>query len=69
MDPSGLSRAAWRRSTRSGENGGNCVEVAALPQAVAVRDSKDQFGPVLTFSPTTWNAFLAGLHRNGSVGR
>jgi hypothetical protein len=26
-----LTDALWHRSTRSGTNGGNCVEVAALP--------------------------------------
>ncbi|MGV9213932.1 DUF397 domain-containing protein [Micromonospora sp. RB23] len=56
-----LTGAAWRKSTRSGDNGGNCVEVAAnLPGVVAVRDSKDQTGPALTFRPTAWSAFVDG---------
>ncbi|MER7444554.1 DUF397 domain-containing protein [Micromonospora avicenniae] len=54
-----LTGAQWRKSTRSGSNGGNCVEVADnLPGLVAVRDSKDPTGPVLTFSPTAWTNFL-----------
>nr|WP_203729413.1 DUF397 domain-containing protein [Streptomyces sp. SID12501] len=39
----------------------NCVEVA--PTATggrAVRDSKDQTGPMLTFAPGDWQAFIAG---------
>jgi hypothetical protein len=57
-----LDRAAWRTSTRSGDNGGNCVEVARnLPGVVAVRDSKDRGGPVLTFAPAGWEAFTAGV--------
>ncbi|MFY1689207.1 DUF397 domain-containing protein [Plantactinospora sp. WMMB782] len=49
----------WRRSSRSGQNGGNCVEVADnLPGRVLVRDSKDPHGPVLTFTPDTWHAFV-----------
>jgi Domain of unknown function (DUF397) len=57
-----LDRARWRTSSYSGSNGGNCVEVARnLPGVVAVRDSKDRTGPVLTFSPVGWEAFAAGL--------
>ncbi|GAA2709278.1 MULTISPECIES: DUF397 domain-containing protein [Actinoplanes] len=55
-----LSRAAWRKSTRSGSSG-NCVEVAGnLPGVVAVRDSKDPSGPALLFTPAEWDAFLEG---------
>lgn len=49
----------WRTSTRSGDTGGACVEVADnLPGRVLVRDSKDRQGPVLTFAPGAWRAFL-----------
>jgi Domain of unknown function (DUF397) len=55
-----LSRAEWRKSSWSGGNGGDCVEVARnLPGAVAVRDSKDPDGPTLTFTPDEWVAFTA----------
>jgi hypothetical protein len=54
-----LTGAHWRKSTRSGDNNGACVEVADnLPGVVAVRDSKDPAGPVLTFSPHAWTAFV-----------
>ncbi|WBB82020.1 DUF397 domain-containing protein [Micromonospora sp. WMMD882] len=54
-----LTGARWRKSSRSGSNGGECVEVADnLPGLVAVRDSKDPTGPALTFTPTAWTAFL-----------
>lgn len=53
-----LTRAVWRKSTRSG-NSGNCVEVADnLPGPVGVRDSKDRQGAVLTFEPAAWTAFV-----------
>ncbi|MFI2710858.1 DUF397 domain-containing protein [Micromonospora sp. NPDC018662] len=59
-----LSDARWRKSTRSGSNGGNCVEVADnLPGLVAVRDSKDPAGPVLTFTPDAWTAFATRAGR------
>jgi Domain of unknown function (DUF397) len=56
-----LTHAEWRKSSRSGGNGGQCVEVARnLPGVVAVRDSKDPAGPALAFSPDAWAAFLHG---------
>ncbi|KAB1943573.1 DUF397 domain-containing protein [Micromonospora sp. ALFpr18c] len=54
-----LLGAQWRKSTRSGDNNGNCVEVAHnLPGLVAVRDSKDPAGPALTFPPAAWTSFV-----------
>ncbi len=53
--------AIWRKSTRSGSNGGDCVEVADnVSDVVAVRDSKDSSGPVLTFARDEWKAFIDG---------
>ncbi|MGW3604972.1 DUF397 domain-containing protein [Micromonospora sp. NPDC005161] len=63
-----LTGAIWRKSTRRGGNGGDCVEVADnLPGLVAVRDSKDTTGPALTFAPQTWSAFLAAVRGGGLV--
>ncbi|MFI0417982.1 DUF397 domain-containing protein [Spongiactinospora sp. 9N601] len=64
MDQHELMRATfsgsiWRKSTRSGNTGGNCVEVAdGVPGLVGVRDSKDPAGAVLAFSRNDWRAFL-----------
>ena len=53
---------SWRRSSYSGNGGGNCVEVApSLPDVVAVRDSKDPDGPVLVVSRDEWARFTARL--------
>ncbi|WP_043680360.1 DUF397 domain-containing protein [Streptomyces xylophagus] len=50
---------AWFKSSYSGSEGGDCVEVAAHPSAVHVRDSKTApVGPALTVSPGTWATFL-----------
>jgi hypothetical protein len=57
-----LTGAVWRKSTRSGNGGSDCVEVAKnLPGVVGVRDSKDQAGPALAFSPSAWSDFLVGV--------
>ncbi|ACZ90430.1 DUF397 domain-containing protein [Streptosporangium roseum] len=57
-----LSAAVWRKSSRSSDNGGQCVEVADnLPGVVAVRDSKDPDGPKLLFTPAEWRSFLGGV--------
>ncbi|MEH0418243.1 DUF397 domain-containing protein [Streptomyces sp. B21-083] len=49
---------AWFKSSYSGSEGGNCLEVAAHTSAVHIRDSKNPSGPVLTVAPGTWAAFL-----------
>lgn len=54
-----LPPSSWKKSKLSGPNG--CVEVAFGEDRVAVRDSKDRRGPVLTFTPTEWKAFIGGV--------
>ena len=57
-----LIRGEWRKSSRSGDNGGACVEVARnLPRIVAVRDSKNPDGPVLIVSRDEWASFITRL--------
>lgn len=56
-----LTKAEWRKSSFSGTSGGQCVEVASnLPGLIAVRDSKNPTGPVLTLTPEEWRGFIAG---------
>ncbi|MFJ6378668.1 DUF397 domain-containing protein [Kitasatospora sp. NPDC092039] len=50
----------FRKSSYSGGNE-NCVEYALLPEAVAVRDSKDPSGPALAFDHTAHAAFIAAV--------
>jgi hypothetical protein len=55
-----LSEARWFKSTRSGPNCDNCVEVAFVGEAIALRDSKDPAGPALIFTQGEWDAFVGG---------
>ncbi|MFI5798825.1 DUF397 domain-containing protein [Streptomyces sp. NPDC051677] len=48
----------WIKSTYSTADGPDCVEVAAAPARILVRDSKNPHGPRLALTPTTWTAFL-----------
>ncbi|GAA4180190.1 DUF397 domain-containing protein [Streptosporangium oxazolinicum] len=57
-----LASAKWRKSSLSGGDGGNCVEVADLSgNRTAVRDSKDSSGPALVFARAEWAAFVGGV--------
>ncbi|WP_250214128.1 DUF397 domain-containing protein [Acrocarpospora catenulata] len=51
---------AFTKSTYSGADNNNCVEVAFVLDEILVRDSKDRRGPVLRFTRSEWEAFLAG---------
>jgi len=54
-----LNRAQWK-SSRSGSQCDNCVEVAFVDEAIAVRDSKNPTGPTLIFTAAEWDAFVGG---------
>ncbi|MFF9084524.1 DUF397 domain-containing protein [Streptomyces rubiginosohelvolus] len=48
----------WFKSSYSGPESGNCVEVATCPHTVHIRDSKDLTVPALGVSPDTWTSFV-----------
>ncbi|MDC0772404.1 DUF397 domain-containing protein [Streptomyces sp. HD] len=48
----------WQKSTYSGD-GSNCVEIAATPTTIHIRDSKNPTGPHLTLRLTAWTGFLS----------
>ena len=48
----------WRKSSYTGANGGDCVELADLDRSIVVRDSKDPDGPRLTVPRRAWAALL-----------
>jgi len=59
----GTSALTWRKSSYSGTNGGQCVEVAASGH-VLVRDTKDRADAVLAFSAETWRKFTTRTKNN-----
>jgi hypothetical protein len=66
MKAADLSTVHWRKSTHSGTTGGDCVELAALPSQIAVRDSKNPDSPHLSFGRAAFGKALkeirAGRH-------
>lgn len=60
-----LPHLVWRKSSFSGM-GQDCVEVAASPTGIHVRDSKNPTGPHLTFTPAEWADFLTALKTDRS---
>lgn len=55
------NHVAWRKSSYSTQEGGQCVELAALDTTVGVRDSTDPLGPVLQFSRPAVAGFVSGI--------
>ncbi|MEV7084723.1 DUF397 domain-containing protein [Streptomyces sp. NPDC093085] len=63
-DASTLS--GWRKSSFSGAQQGDCVEVTdGYAGAVPVRDSKVPHGPALLFAPGAWAGFVGGVQQGG----
>ncbi|MGC9442644.1 DUF397 domain-containing protein [Streptomyces sp. WG5] len=59
------SELAWFKSSYSGgTNGESCVEVAATPRTIHIRDSKHTDGPRLTLTPAAWADFLPYASEN-----
>ncbi|WP_430741500.1 DUF397 domain-containing protein [Streptomyces sp. P13-3-3] len=58
-----VPESAWIKSSYSSGAGGECVEVAARPATVHVRDSKDTTRAVLAVGPTTWAVFVEFVAR------
>ncbi|MET9472363.1 DUF397 domain-containing protein [Streptomyces sp. NPDC002922] len=64
--PGAAQELVWLKSSYSGAEGGQCVEVANVSGAVHIRDSKVAAGPVLTVSPHAWAGFV-GLAIDRSI--
>ncbi|MDL4776558.1 DUF397 domain-containing protein [Actinomadura xylanilytica] len=61
MRETDLLHTPWRKSSYSGANEGECVEIAPAGRMVAARDSKDPSGPVLCFGTDAWHAFCGQI--------
>jgi hypothetical protein len=61
-----VSGARWRKSSYSSDMP-NCVEVAVADPLVALRDSKNPTGSVLTLPPPAWRVFTTAV-RNHEFG-
>ena len=59
--PIDSSHLVWRKSSRSGQQGGSCVEVADASPKRLCRDSKNPNNPALSFSRREWNEFVAQI--------
>ncbi|MEW2404235.1 DUF397 domain-containing protein [Streptomyces sp. NPDC046862] len=55
----------WFKSSYSGDEGGNCLELALHPTTIHIRDSKTPTTPHLTVTPTAWTAFLELANNSG----
>ena len=53
------SNLQWFKSSYSNDSGGQCVEVAACPHSIHIRDSKNPDGPNLTVSGEAWAVFVS----------
>ncbi len=59
-----LAKISWRKSSKSDNGGGNCVEVGPLADGsgrVAVRHSRRPDGAVIVYTREEWQAFIAGV--------
>jgi hypothetical protein len=59
-----LTGIQWRKSSYSGDQGGECVEVGETTSTIAIRDSKTPAGPILTLGPAAFSTFVGWTAAN-----
>lgn len=67
MNDPDLSRASWKKSSRSNGSSGNCVEVARVDGLGAMRDTKNRKGGTVTVPTVRFAVFLAAV-KDGRFG-
>jgi len=63
-----LTRAAWRKSSRSSGGGSNCIEIAQLSGRIAVRDSKNPEGAALIVTSAAFRELTDSIRRGTASG-
>jgi hypothetical protein len=61
MSDHDFSEATWRKSTRSGGDTGQCVEIAGIPATIGIRDSKNPHGPNLAVARAAFGRLIHDL--------
>ncbi|WP_081639958.1 DUF397 domain-containing protein [Actinomadura flavalba] len=56
-----LRNSAWRKSSHSGPENNDCVEVANVPGTVAIRDTKNRDGGTLLVGRSDFRRFTNTL--------
>lgn len=64
MSESAQQVPEWRKSSYSGGNGGECVELTASLDHVLMRDSKNPDGPVLSFQRASVHGLFARIRKD-----
>ncbi|MGP4049413.1 DUF397 domain-containing protein [Streptomyces sp. 2A115] len=64
--PEASTLKGWRKSSYSGGNEGDCLEVLDdQPHGLPVRDSKAPQGPALVFGRSAWSSFVSAVREAG----
>jgi hypothetical protein len=53
------------KSSYSGDDGGQCVDVVFTGGSVVIRDTKSPAGPVVRVSPRDWRTFIMKIKEGG----
>jgi hypothetical protein len=62
-----MEHVRWKKSSKSGGDNGQCVELALPTEGLLVRDSKNPDGPSLRFSGAALDGLLSAV-KGGRLG-
>jgi hypothetical protein len=58
-----MTRGRWRKSSFSGGQDTDCVEVSLDFDHAGIRDSKNATGPTVTVTAQSWSVFVTHVSR------